>query len=413
MKRITIFILTLAVFISAQYPVNLDVTLTPYVTYYISSVDLNTGSSSVPIFQARLSNNTSDSVSVIMDFEVIIDSDFLGLDSETIIKAKTNPFFFENDIFISNMDMTVDTRGIYDVEGNQVEISVVIEEKIDMDMSTAEDLFNAVVQSGKLPDGNYSYRVNLYNGEDETEVWGEFEETLSVTSPTYLQLISPGGQLADTTSNEIFTNYPVLQWESDPCNYIDPETGDYGCQYFLRVAEFNPEIHSSVDEAIESTTRLPLNQAEDWELVGTGVTSFQYPAIDVGELEQGKVYVWQCLKRIKTTDGFDEVFSDIMVFKVKDFTETAEEEAEPASSGEDAPASAALQSIIGGDQFEALFGEGGSAYGYLPTGNILHNNTVVDLSFVQSLLSGGIEETDSEGNTSYRPISIISVEVSE
>lgn len=411
MKRFTLFMLTLAAFSNAQAPVNLDVTLTPYVTYYITTVDLNTGSSSVPIVEARLSNNTNDSISVVMEFEIIVDSDYLDLDNETLFKARTLPFFFENDIFISNMDLTIDTRGVYDIVGNQVNISVELEERLEL--AAAEELFNTVLQSGKLPDGHYSYRVNIFNGEDESEIWGEFEEILSVTSPTYLQLVSPGGELADTTVNEIFTTYPVLQWESDPCNYVDPETGDYGCEYFLRVAEFDPEIHSSVDEAIESTTRMPLNQSEDWGFIGTGVSSYQYPAIDVGELEQGKVYVWQCLKRLRATDGFDEILSDIMAFKVKDISETDSQSEDGISGGDDNPTTAVLQSAIGGEQFGEFFEAGGPAFGYTLNGNITLNNEEVSLSFVQELLSGGITETDENGNIIYRPITIISVEVSE
>ncbi len=41
------------------------------------------------------------------------------------------------------------------------------------------------------------------------------------------------------------------------------------------------------------------------------------------------------------------------------------------------------------------------------------NGETIDVSVVQALLSMGIPTEDEDGNESYRPIEIISVEVSE
>ncbi len=393
-------------------PIGLDVVITSYVTYYISSIDLSTGSSNVPIFQATLSNlNYPDSVHAIIDFEMRIDSEFLGMDNEYMVKMNTEPFYFKNDIILSNLDMTLDSYEIFDVTGQSIDFRIIITEQIDM--ARADALFNSVVQSGTLPDGNYSFRVSVYNGDDETEIWEQVEETINITSPTFLQLISPGGELADTTVNEIFTSYPVLQWESDPCNYTDASTGDFGCRYYVRVAEFDSELHSSVDEAIESTTRFPLNQSLGWAFVGNGVTSFQYPASDAGELEQGKIYVWQTLKVLGTTVGFDGVQSDIMAFKIKDFSQTGDDDSGSGGGTTTDPSMLALQSIVGTEQYQAFFGEGGPAYGYSLTGNITIDGSSVDMSFVQSLLSQGVAETDSTGTVTYHPLNVQSVEVTE
>ena len=96
-------------------------------------------------------------------------------------------------------------------------------------------------------------------------------------------------------------------------------TGESGCKYFIRVAEFKSQEHSSMDQAIESVTRLPLDQSLGFEPVGFGVTTFQYPT-DGGDLEAGKIYVWQVRKDLTTTSGTEQLLSDIMSFKVKDFT---------------------------------------------------------------------------------------------
>ncbi len=388
-------------------PVSLDVVITPYVTYYLSSIDLNTGSSNVPIFQATLTNqNSPDSVQAIIEFEIRIDSDFLDMHNDILVRMDTDPLYFQNDIVISNLDMTLDTREIYDVTGKKVNFRVNILEQIDL--TRADALFNSIVQSGRLPDGNYSFMVSIYNGDGSGELWDQTQETISITTPTYLQLISPGGFLADTTLNEVYTSYPVMQWESDPCNV--PE----GCNYYIRVAEFDPGIHSTVEEAIESTTRLPLDQSQGWFLVGSGITSFQYPANDAGELEQGKIYVWQVLKVMGTTAGYDGVLSEIFAFKVKDFSAGGGGQSSGGSqTGTTDPAVITLQSLIGDDQFNTFFGPGGPANGYSLNGNFTIDGVAVDLSQIQSLLTQGVPETDSTGVTTYHPLTILSVEVSE
>ena len=71
--------------------IEFDVNWTPYVTYYLSMVDINTGESNMPIFLAELSRepDAPDSVGVDIEFEIIIDSDALGVNNETLVKIET------------------------------------------------------------------------------------------------------------------------------------------------------------------------------------------------------------------------------------------------------------------------------------------------------------------------------------
>ena len=54
--------------------IEFDVNWTPYVTYYLSMVDINTGESSMPIFMAELSREEGapEQVNVDIEFEIII-----------------------------------------------------------------------------------------------------------------------------------------------------------------------------------------------------------------------------------------------------------------------------------------------------------------------------------------------------
>ncbi len=394
--------------LSLAFPqIEFDVNWTPYVTYYLSMVDINTGESNMPIFMAELSRESgaADTVGVDIEFEIIIDSDALGVDHETLVKVETTqPIILSAPIHLSNMDLNLATDQIFDDHGNPVALHLDITEQLDMEQ--AEQMFSAILQTGQLPDGVYTFRV-VATSEDGQQIVKE--DILNIANPATLQLVSPGGILADTTLNEVYTSFPVLQWESDPCNYTNPITGESGCEFFIRLAEFKSQEHSSMDQAIESVTRLPLDQSLGFEPVGFGVTTFQYPT-DAGDLEPGKVYVWQIRKDMTTTAGTEQLMSDIMSFKVKDFTST--ESSDPGSE-DTSPAGMALRSLIGDELANQIFGSGGEAEGMAANGTITLNGESVDVSFVQSLVSMGIATEDDDGNETYQPVEIISVDVSE
>jgi len=403
-KKVCIFLS----WVSFAFPqIEFEVHWTPYVTYYLSMVDINTGESNMPIFLSELSRESGapDSIGVDIEFEIIIDSDALGVVHETLVKVETTqPLILSAPIHLSNMDLNLTTDQIFDDQGNPVALHLDITEQLDMEQ--AEQMFSAIVQTGQLPDGVYTFRVvaTSENGEQIVK-----EDVLNISNPASLQLVSPGGILSDTTINEVYTSYPVLQWESDPCNYIDPMTGESGCEYFIRVAEFKSQEHSSMDQAIESVTRLPLDQSLGFEPVGFGVTTFQYPT-DGGDLEAGKVYVWQVRKDLTTTSGTEQLLSDIMSFKVKDFTSS---ESDDTGADDTTPAGIVLRSLIGDDLADRIFGAGGQAAGMSANGNITFNGETIDVSVAQALLSMGIPTEDEDGNETYRPMEIISVEVSE
>lgn len=403
-KQVCIFLS----WVSFAFPqIEFEVHWTPYVTYYLSMVDINTGESNMPIFLSELSRESGapDSIGVDIEFEIIIDSDALGVVHETLVKVETTqPLILSAPIHLSNMDLNLTTDQIFDDQGNPVALHLDITEQLDMEQ--AEQMFSAIVQTGQLPDGVYTFRVvaTSENGEQIVK-----EDVLNISNPTSLQLVSPGGILSDTTINEVYTSYPVLQWESDPCNYIDPMTGESGCEYFIRVAEFKSQEHSSMDQAIESVTRLPLDQSLGFEPVGFGVTTFQYPT-DGGDLEAGKVYVWQVRKDLTTTSGTEQLLSDIMSFKVKDFSSS---ESDDTGADDTTPSGIVLWSLIGDDLADRIFGAGGQAAGMSANGNITLNGETIDVSVAQALLSMGIPTEDEDGNETYRPMEIISVEVSE
>ena len=388
--------------------IEFHVTWTPYVTYYLSMVDINTGESNMPIFMAELSQEDQDPaqpIEVDIEFEIIIDSEALGVSNETLVKVETyQPLLLMAPIHLTNMDLNISSDVLFDTQGNEIELNLDITEQ--MDLTEAEQMMSMIVQTGQLPNGIYTFRVTATSENGEQIIR---EDILNISNPELLQLVSPGGILADTLINEVYTSYPVLQWESDPCNYIDPISGESGCRYYIRLAEFRSEEHASVDQAIESVTRLPLDQSLGFEQVGLGVTTFQSPT-DAGDLEPGKVYVWQIRKDMVTTAGTEQLLSDIMSFKVKDFSSTENDETD---LGDSSPTGTILRSLMGDDLANRIFGPGGQAEGMSSNGNIRLNGEEVDLSIVQSLVSTGVPTIDEAGNETFRQIEVLSIEVSE
>ena len=107
--------------------INFDVNWTPYVTYYLSMVDINTGESNMPIFLATLerSGDAPDVVEVHIEFEIIIDSEALNVNNVTLVKLETtDPLKLGAPIQISNMDLNLSTDALYDNTGNPVNLSI-------------------------------------------------------------------------------------------------------------------------------------------------------------------------------------------------------------------------------------------------------------------------------------------------
>ena len=371
-----------------------------YATYYISSIDLSTGASDVQFFGFRMTEESGKYTSLedpeyqvwaSLEFEVSLLSRSLGItEPTTVIKMQTAPFQMKADLRISNTSLSIQTTSLFDmaVPPNEVPLTGRLIESIDI--SKFEDLLSAVVTTGKLADGNYTFRVLVRSGPSSDEgsliVTDEVIETIVVTTPTSLNLLGPGGALADSSQNVIFSPYPIFQWETEPCS---------GCESYIRIAKFDSESHSSPQEAIQGVTTLPMDQTKGWEPVGFA-TNFQYPLSDAIDLEPGQTYVWQVQKKLPTTEGAESFTSPIFAFKLADLTDTP-------SAGFDVmhPVLQQLMELMGEGQFRAYFGPEGDLSGFDPSGSYVINGMEVSVDEVFRVL-----RQFSEGSTSIISIAV-------
>lgn len=395
-----------SIFMAAAFSANLafgqsvvlqEIFFSEFITFYVSSVDVSTGSTDVPLFEYELRSDPLGAASaypvwVAVEFEMRINSAALGLTGDPpFLRVQTEPFQLEGPVRIRNTDLSLDTQQLYYTNGDPVPIQILDMETIFDDPSyNADNLQSLIVQSGRLPDGNYRFilRVSAWAddaGEQGTALDGdEVDRTIVSAHPVALELITPGGFLEDTTNTAITTTYPFFQWESDPCAI---------CTYFIRVAHFKPDEHSTMEDAIEDLTVLPLDQAAGFVEAGN-VTSYQYPTTGAADLEPGRVYVWQVQKAIPTTERDEFVNSFIYAFKILDPT---------AGDGGiiQGPILQFLQSVMGTDQFDITFSAGGDLVGFTPTNTIILNGEDGNLNDLSNLTTA-VEQGEA---------SIISVEV--
>ena len=371
-SRALFFVCLLAYLPVKAQNVTLTGTIYDYATYYVSSFDPQTGASDFQLFRYTLSSD-SYPVWVKVTFRATMVSPALGIDTEaTILDLYTSPFQLDNDIILDNRDLSTTTTQLHDVTGAPIDLSVYIQDVIDV--ANLNAMLSSIMTTGRLADGNYTFQFGVASGSNKGAVESAsptFEtRIITVESPSAINLEYPGGALSDTSSTGIFTTYPLLVWSSSGCNT---------CASFVRVAEFNPSVHSSMDEAIQDERRLPFDQVQEWESIGI-VNSYQYPLSGSLPLEYGKVYVWQGKHELTTTAGSDELLSPIYAFRIQDV-------GSGSTSTSYHPIVQILQQVLSEDQFNSLFGSSAVLDGFSPSGTYRINGDSDDLSAAISLLN--------------------------
>jgi len=367
--------------------VTLTGTIYDYATYYVSSFDPQTGTSDFQLFRYTLSSD-SYPVWIKVTFRATMISPALGINTEaTILDLYTSPFPVQNDIILDNRDLSTTTTELRDVTGASINLSVYIEDVIDV--ADLNAMLSSIMTTGRLADGNYTFQFGVASGSTESACESAspiFEtKTITVESPNAINLEYPGGALSDTSSTEIFNTYPLLVWSSSGCG---------SCASFVRLAEFNPNIHSSMDEAIQDERRLPFDQAQEWENIGI-VNSYQYPLSGALPLEYGKVYVWQVKHELITTAGSDELLSPINAFSIHDV-------GSGTTTTSYHPIVQILQQVLSEAQFNSLFGPSAVLDGFSPSGTYIINSDSDDLPAAISLLNRIKNGTASITNVEVR-----------
>jgi len=370
LKTLIILLFTVGSFQTARgQSVDLNGEIFEYATYYVNNFDLSTGATNVQIFRYQLSSPEYP-IQVKVLFKASVLAPTIGINSEqTIIEVQTDVFDLQAPIILDNRDISSETSIIYDMDSppNSISLSGQVIERLDP--SQADAILQSIITTGKIADGEYTFLVNIISEDDQ--ILASDSKTILVQSPVSITLESPAGALSDTLDNVIYTTFPIFQWFSQMCN---------GCNTYIRVAPFNSELHSSMEDAMEDQRVLPFDQTEEWYEIDN-VNSFQYPFSGAYPLEEGSVYCWQVMNTMPTTSGTEEMTSTIAAFKIG---ESGNVEMQDMTSN---PLLMALRQALGDDQFNAYFGSGNDLQGFNPTGQVEVNGVTVDESSLNYLLN--------------------------
>ena len=357
--------------------------------FYIADFDFNNGMNNPDIFEYALRYEAPDGdgtpgsgtpIKISIEFEMIANVPSLGLDNRRIIYIRTLPFDFNGEVSISTKDLDLNMDNIYYTDGRELtgikedEFEFIPEEEF-------TQLQTAILSGLKLPAGDYIFNFSVEPVASAGIAPLSERQVISVGNPSDLELVSPGGALDDNI--EVFSQYPLFQWESTDFMWTEGSCDE--CGYFIRVSEYDPTIHSSVDEALNDQSNLPHPDKGQFfqlpsQIVAAGAgrgdlltanNTFQYPFSDAKPLEEGKTYVWQIKKVYPTTSGSEVIESDIFAFSIPAMG--SEGESGTRSSAATNTYLQILEQIIDADTYNAMFS--GELEGFLPTGVVTLNDT--------------------------------------
>jgi len=358
-----------------------------YSTFYISNIDIQTGSSDVPLFRYKISSDSYPLYTRIW-FKISLLSPALGLHSRsTIIELESNNFILKADLMLDNRNFSSASNFLYDEASppNALPVRISINDVIDP--AEFQSILSSVLTTGQLPDGEYSFEIELWSGAHESDmsITDQDQKTIIVQRPSGINLESPGGELADTSLNLVYTTYPVFNWFTTGCN---------NCDTYIRIASFNAQDHGTPEDALRDETVLPFDQLQGWEKIQE-FSTYQYPVSGAKPLEYGNVYVWQIKNTTATTAGLEDIISAIYAFKV-------ENPGEIMSGGGIDPLLSSLRSAMGDDIYNAYFQSGGPLNGFAVTGSFILNNTSINAESFRNILKQIIEKKVSISMTEVK-----------
>ena len=230
--------------------VQADVNFADYDIIYLMDYDFENGQNNPLIFQYRLMNQSATPMArVRLNFSLdayvpSLDIDGDGNKDRTfknvfMVSTEIDTLRGSSYITVSNRDLDLNANG-REVRDNRNHVIHFV--NTDIQTNFNGDLLDINSESNvygfdRIPAGQYRFNISVYD-ENGTEAMYTFNpnRTIVIQNPTTIQLISP-------TDGYVFVGdlYPVFQWSSQGCE-----------NYAVRICEYDPRIHSSPDDAIQS-----------------------------------------------------------------------------------------------------------------------------------------------------------------
>jgi len=239
---------------------------------------------------------------------------------------------------------------------------------IDYNADAVKELTDAILQTGKLPGGTYTFILTVFDANQPNVPLDSEQQTLMISNPTTLDLISPGAAVSGRECVEQFGLLPQFKWNSNADRFL------------ITVCEVLPNS-SSPEEVMQNEPRLQRILQRGIDFMGS--PSLIYPSAGL-PLQFGKTYYWQIQALINSPSGEVRLPSEIWCFQISSINN-------PGGS----TVIQQLLNLLGSSDLEALFGEGGPLQGYRPTGVASMNGRRMELSELLNILRNQSIKTTS------------------
>lgn len=327
---------------SARAQVAVDLQLIDNVIYYIADFDITGGGRPVDIFSCSFNGAPRS-----LKLRVLMTSDRYPA---PLLEALTRPFAFTGNLLITYRDF----------RNTNPNISI---ERFIYNSDQLGQLSDAILRTGQLPSGRYDITVQALD--PSGNLLGQDTETLIISNPISLDLISPGQYAGSAECPTLFSPLPQFTWNSDADKFI------------ITVCELLP-TNSSPEDVMQNPPRVQRTLRRNQDFFGT--PTFQYPTGGL-PLVPGRIYYWQALALIPSANGEVQLPSEIWCFKIH--------------SNDAQQNDAQMQQLLsflsswGLQDLWELFKPGGPLYGFKPTGKVIINGKSIDLAELLVLLQNG------------------------
>ncbi len=317
----------------AQLSLNLVLTPEMRNAQILRVSDFNvTGSGSVSrLFDLTITNNSGSTINVFLRFEFLSDR----FPNTPIVVAVSQPFpVSPGSQVLTYPDITRNGNVVYDAEA-------------------LDELTDVILKTSRLPTGTYTFNLSVFDRDRPSVPIDLEQQTLTISNPTTLDLISPGAPVGGSECFAQFGLLPQFKWDSNADRFL------------ITVCEAMP-TNSSPEDVMQNEPRLQRLVQRGSDFFGS--PSFLYPPGRL-PLEYGKTYYWQVQAMLDVPSGEVRLPSEIWCFQISAIGDPGTEIMLQQ-----------LLSLLNSGDFEALFREGGPLHGFRLTGAAAVNGRRMNLS---------------------------------
>lgn len=260
-------------------------------TLYVSDFDILQEGTNEELFRITISNSgSSDIPGCQIRLELSKDNKILAYVTTKSFELPPGAYSF------TNVQLN---QGEYTIGGQTIRVK---ESKMsEEDIGSIQE---NILSSGKAPVGVYKIvaMICINNSTVPEDVNDSAVDEFIITNPSFVQLVSPGSLAGYGLPEDIYTEFPVFQWNGN------------GEKYQVLVFE-KKGSSQSIDEILGGTPNWKTDPGED-PLTSLSV---QYnPGSGSIPLEFGKTYYWLTKMFVETSSGEEKINSEVWQFCLVD-----------------------------------------------------------------------------------------------